>query len=224
MTPETPTSSAQETTLIDAVAARAAEESRTAEEFQRAFDQRIQAIVGTDGAEALPPELAMQFETRKQLIAWALKDVEKAQLADHEPGVGGTNVIGGGAESMTLSRERVAAVKDERSAEEVAMIAAHEGAHGEAVPLRGELLPAFAGQTRKETHLLLQEGFAEVKANEAMGRSVDAHREGQPQEVYGEGQDLILHLIRRTSRQEVELLMTEHGDLEKFQRESALAA
>ena len=125
---------------------------------------------------------------------------------------------------MTLSRERVAAVKDERSAEEVAMIAAHEGAHGEAVPLRGELLPAFAGQTRREVHLLLQEGFAEVKANEAMGRSVDAHREGQPQEVYGEGQELILRLIRRTSRQEVERLMTGHGDLEKFQREAALAA
>ncbi len=47
-----------------------------------------------------------------------------------------------------------------------------------------------------------------------MGESIRRHREGQPQEIYGEGQEMIVGLLQDVQRSELERVLTETGDLD----------
>ncbi len=218
MTPETTTASARETELVDAVAQGAAEKASTAQDFQREYEQRVRDIMGSDRAQTLSPELMRQLEDRKVLFRRALKDAGHARLENHAPNVGGTNTLSGGTDNMTLNRNMVAAVRDEKSAEEMGIVVAHENGHGEARELRGTLvLPQLREKVHGDIQELMQEGWAEAYANRKMGKSLDFHRTGQPDKVYRQGHDLMLDLMRKTSWQDVEELMTS-GNLHAFQK------
>lgn len=127
----------------------------------------------------------------------------------------GYNRIGGGDESMRLSRETFATLESKDEASDIKQTVAHESAHGEQVDLHGTL--EIDGE--EINPLLLYEGHAEIHGNEAVGMGKTEHREGQPADVYCEGQNVVLDIIKSTSREAVERALTVDGDLDRLQQE-----
>lgn len=200
----------------------AAKQASTVGAFRSNFERSSEHIVGGDGAQALPPMLVETIEQRRRLIERATMGLHDRTLEEKPDGVLGTNTIGGGENGIAHSKQALSDVKDDDDADALAVTDEHEKGHGDAVQLRGELsIPELRGTTVAQMHLLLHEGYAEVRGNEGTNQSIDTHRSGQPREVYREGQDLVCALIRRTSRARVEELMTGDGDLGRFQTDLA---
>lgn len=124
-------------------------------------------------------------------------------------------MIGGGDESMRLSRATFAMLESADEVSDIKQTVAHESAHGQQVDVHGTL--EIDGE--EIDPLLLYEGHAEIHGNEAVGMGKAEHREGQPADVYREGQNVVLDIIQSTSREAVERALTGDGDLNRLQQE-----
>lgn len=130
----------------------------------------------------------------------------------------GYNTIGGGRTGIHVNRTTLAGIASDDERKEMTQVIVHEEAHGDQVELVGKL--KIDGKEIDD--LLLYEGHAEVNGNEGAGMSMTDHREGQPEEVYGEGQRLAVMIIRKAGREAFEKAMTKDGDLSALQ--GAMAA
>lgn len=143
-------------------------------------------------------------------------DIRLDTMENH--GVLGYNTIGGGRAGVHLNRDTLASIDSKDHHTSMEQVIAHEEAHGDQTFLDGEL--TIDGQIID--HELLYEGHAEVNGNEGAGMSITNHREGQPQEVYAEGQNIALSIIQKAGRSLFERVMTETGEVSELQK--ALAA
>lgn len=214
---------------------QAAEAAQNVGEVKQQFAHRIHQTLqlpgvhehsGGDGASASEGMNAkavyerLASEKQAQLES-ATDGIEDLQLNDMEGGVLGYNHIGAGRGGVNLNREIFA---DGDSAEAHGQhTAAHEVTHGGQVELKGELLDEDGIQVHP---LLLLEGHAEREANKAVGMSTTEHREGQPEAVYAEGQNLANEIVSKVGEAAFNQTMTGDGDVSRLQgafRSKALA-
>lgn len=198
---------------------RAAETAATVGDFSRNWKNEVRdlladpASAGTNGARSLE-DWRTEADKRTAEIARAAKGNEALRLGDLDPETGGQNTIGGGRSGILLNRSLTARLGTTHTAEELRIAAAHEAAHGRSVQLLGTL----RGENGKEVKsLLLHEGYAEVVSMDAEGGGMEQLRAGQPTEVYGEGQRLVLAIIRKVGRDAVEQTLTVDGDVSRLQ-------
>lgn len=160
-----------------------------------------------------------EVDERMEVVEAGARGSHSLRLDDLESGVLGQAFVGAGDGGVRLSREVFANAEDRADVERAQHVAAHERAHGEQVQLRGTLVV----DGEEIDPLLLLEGDAELAGNEAVGRGMDHHREGQPEAVYEEGQDVYVDLIRRLGKAKVRDVVRGHGDISVLQDPSEAA-
>lgn len=126
----------------------------------------------------------------------------------------GRALIGGGRGSVLLSNERFGNMQTAKDVREMMQAGGHELGHAAAVQLHGELV---FDRRKEDDHLIMHEGFAEKKGNKTVGMSINEHRDGQPAEVYREGQKLIAEITRVVGEALVDRVFTQTGDLSDIQ-------
>lgn len=187
--------------------AEAAQSAATVGSFRHAFRARVEeALERGEVTDAAASE-------RLSAVDAVTDGHEGIRLDTTEAGVLGWNTIGGGRGGIRLSRATFAEA-EAGDAPDVDQVVEHEAAHGKQVALTGELIV----DGEKVSHLELYEGHAEIVSNEKTGKGINAHREGQPQEVYREGQDAVVKILSKVSRGKLESVLTGSGDLSELQR------
>lgn len=225
----TPTTSAenrnQEEVLIQKTRAEALKKASTVGGFQSDYKRMMSDMMegkmpkNTDGATAhdsmvLDKEkLGKVIKNEQKMVEKATEGNEQMGLEDMEGGVLGYNTIGEGREGAKLNRAKFHAVEKHEDALAIKQVAEHEAAHGDQVELTGELVL----DGKEIDPLLVLEGHAEIRGNEGIGQGMNYHRDNQPEKTYAEGQRLMAGVIRRTSREEVERVLTQTGDLSELQ-------
>jgi len=139
-------------------------------------------------------------ETLKQVAKTHVDEMEEAsdgkeatKLMQDDPRKLGQNRIGGGDASMELNAEMYARLDGTRQRiHQINLTWHHESAHGRQGDAPIEWL----------------EGHAEISANEANGLGMNEHREGQPAELYGAGQETVARAVTVIGRSTVEDGMT----------------
>ncbi len=150
---------------------------------------------GASTAQDLAPEV-LRNEVRKHVeeLDKAAEGKEERHLMEADPTRLAQNRVGEGDGPIEHNSAMYTRLDGTgRGVEIINHADEHERAHGKQV----------------DAPLTMLEGHAEVTANEATGMSASEHREGQPREVYGAGQDLILKTTRIIGRDEVEKGMTQ---------------
>jgi hypothetical protein len=173
--------------------------------FRRLVDQALQ-----DGSI----QHASVVRERSAAVDEVTNGQSDLRMEATEAGVLGWNSISAGRSGMRLSKQMYASIRSNADQKNIKQVVAHEAAHGNQVALRGELRLG----DRVVDHIELYEGHAEINGNEDVGMSMTQHREGQPKEVYAEGQNIAVDIIKRTSRANFERALTEDGDLDALQR------
>ncbi len=158
-------------------------------------------------------KLGKVIENEQQMVEKATDGNEEMGLEDMEGGVLGYNTIGEGREGAKLNRAMFHAVEKHEDALAIKQVAEHEAAHGDQRELTGELVI----DGKEIDPLLVLEGHAEIRGNEGIGQGMNYHRENQPEKTYAEGQRLMAEVVRRTSREQVERVLTQTGDLSELQ-------
>jgi|TARA_Y100000310_G_scaffold67467_1_gene62787 hypothetical protein len=156
---------------------------------------------GDDGAEtAVDLELRVVAEEREGIVEKATqknRDMTLRNLGDSSR-LGQAMVGEDGTEE--LNEDRFANLRTHSEIDQMDHAGRHE----------------FAHTTQVYVSLLANEGHAEIKANMDTGKSPEAHREGQPASVYGEGQDLMLKASREFTWNRVDAMMTGKEDRGKL--------
>jgi hypothetical protein len=200
-------------------------ERQVAEALERAADraQTIGEVKDHFRAEAalLLNQHDVLAERRLRLLEDAAEGNEHLRLEDQPENVGGMNVIGGGEATILINRASFTDMGSQADVDRVRLTAEHERVHGETHHLHGSLTLDDEQRSDQELHTLLYEGYAEICANEAVGEDAGRHREGQPEKIYGEGQDFILDIIAQTSRMQVDSVMKGDGDLSRLELSQA---
>jgi hypothetical protein len=194
----------------------AAEQAQTVGTFRSNFRRMIDTALKNDSLDQAAAS------DRLKAVEIATEGNEDIKLDTTEQGVLGYNYIGAGRSGMRLSRETFANIETADEQDDIEQVVAHEAAHGQQVALKGELV--IDGEAID--HTTLYEGHAEIHGNEAVGMSKDQHREGQPDKLYREGQDIAVDIVRKVGRTALERALTKDGDLSKLQHEydQAIAA
>ncbi|MFA7682274.1 MAG: hypothetical protein WCX61_04575 [Candidatus Peribacteraceae bacterium] len=204
---ESPSAQSEELVVdvVDNLQERAARNAVTVGAFKTAFQQNMQEVLRTAGSDGISHQeyagidvrqLRNLSAQRQAVIDAGAEGNEHLRLATQDENTLGSNIVGGGDGSAILNEDRFATMVSMEDAEEMAHAGEHEKAHGEQVPMDIRLL----------------EGHAEIRANLARGHSMEYRRSGQPRELYGEGQDLILCAAQHLSWQRVDAIMTGKGD------------
>ncbi len=186
---------------------RAARSAETVGSFVAGFRAEARGLIDdgrVDDGEA---------DERLETLEAAAKGNERLRLADLDANVLGRAQVGGGDGGIELSREVFANAEDAADVERAQHVAAHEGAHAEQARLHGTLVV----DGEEIDHLLLLEGHAELTGNDAVGKGMREHREGQPEETYAEGQRLAVEIIARVGRAEFESVLKGDGDVTRLQ-------
>lgn len=184
----------------------AAERAVTIGEFQGIF--RADAIgLLNEGVDA---DLV---HARIDIIANATKDQTHIAIAKTDANVLGFARVGGGDGGIVLSEQYFGAITTMDDAAEMQHAGAHERRHGNQALLTGGVV--FDGDSISA--LMLYEGDAELFANAEVGMAATEHRDGQPNEVYGEGQS-VAYALRQTVGHEIwNRVLTETGDVRELQ-------
>lgn len=197
---------------LDDAQEQAAENAETVGRFVEGFRERTRELVERGAVDAA------EVDERMDVVERAARGSESLRLGDLESGVLGQAFVGGGDGGVRLSREVFAGAEGSADVERAQHVAAHERAHGEQAQLKGTLL--LDGE--EVSHLELLEGDAEIAGNEATGKGMDNHREGQPEEVYESGQDKYVEIARKVGKDKLRRVLRGSGDLSEVQ--GALAA
>jgi len=192
---------------LDNAQIEAAESAETVGDFMRGFRVQTRNLIEQGGAEQA------EVDERLAVVEKAAQGSESLHLADLKSGVLGQAMVGGGDGSVQLSRDVFAGAGDASDIEQAQHVAAHERAHGEQAQLHGTLVV----NGEEIDHLLLLEGDAELAGNKAVGKGIDSHREGQPEEVYVEGQNVVIDIVRRVGEAKFRQVVRGSGDVSELQ-------
>lgn len=195
----------KELSLIQVEKAKAA---ATVGEFQNAFKQEAMLVM----AEA-DPETAKLVQTRIDVIADATKDQAHIAIAKTDANVLGYAQVGGGDGGIVLSEQYFGEITTMDDAAQMRHAGSHEQRHGEQAQLQGGVV--FNGDSIDA--LLLYEGDAELVANTEMAMAATDHREGQPDAVYAEGQNVAYAIQNVVGKELWNQVLTETGDVEALQ-------
>lgn len=197
--------------------ALAAESAKTVDGFVDGFHDRAEELVknGTVSQSTV--------DERAGHIEAAAEGNGDLKLQKMGPNTLGRAHIDGGRQSIELATAMAAAIRSAKDVKQMHHAAAHEGDHAKTKALKGELRLDNKTIGQKE-YDKLYEGKAEETGNMETGAPVETHREGQPDELYREGQDLFAHVASRVKggRAKVRRVMETTGDLTELQ--GALAA
>lgn len=182
---------------------RAAENAETVGAFVAEFRERTQELLESGAVEQ------GVVEERERVIGAAAKGNEHLKLADLQKNVLGQAMVGGGDGGVQLSRDVFATAESAADAEQAMHVAAHEKEHAKQVQLHGTLVI----DGKEVDHLLILEGGAELAGNEAVGKGVSHHREGQPEQTYAEGQRAVVGIINRVGRAKLDAVLKGSGDV-----------
>jgi len=191
---------------VDAIQKEEAKKAETVGAFKSGFRNRMTDAIkeGADRAE---------YEKRMEVIDAAAKGNTDLKLDGMAPDTLGFANIDGGRGSIRLSKERFAGLRTSADAKQMVHAGAHENGHAESVALQGELI--VKGEAQE--HLHLYEGVAEITANAEVGMGTQEHREGQPEEVYAEGQRTIAFVQAQVGKELVDRVFKQTGDLSELQ-------
>jgi hypothetical protein len=181
----------------------AAENAETVGAFVEEFRERTKELVERGAVEQ------GEVEERENVIKAAAKGSEHLKLADLQENVLGQAMVGGGDGGVQLSRDVFATAESAEDAEQAKHVAAHEREHAKQVQLHGTLVV----DGKEVDHLLILEGGAELAGNEAVGKGVGHHREGQPEKTYAEGQRAVVDIIHRVGRAKLDAVLKGSGDV-----------
>lgn len=193
---------------LDALQLEKAKQAATVGEFQRGFRQEAMLVM----AEA-DPESAETIQTRIDVIANATKDQTHIAIAKTDANVLGYAQVGGGDGGIVLSEQYFGEIATMDDAAQMQHAGSHEQRHGEQAALNGGVV--FNGDSIDA--LLLYEGDAELAANSEMAMAATDHREGQPDAVYAEGQNVAYAIQNVVGKELWNQVLTETGDVEALQ-------
>lgn len=194
---------------LNGIQVETAKKAGTIGEFQREFKQEAILIMAEGN-----PEIAELVQRRIDVIAEATKDQTHLAIAKTDANVLGFARVGGGDGGIVLSEQYVGAITTMDDAAQMQHAGAHERRHGEQVMLRDGVV--FNGDSIDA--LLLYEGDAELAANAKMAMGATEHRDGQPDEVYAQGQNVAYAIQRVVGKQLWNSVLTETGDVGVLQR------
>lgn len=197
---------------LDDAQVEAAEKAETVGRFVADFRERSRELI-EEGTVT-----KAEVDERERVVRAAAEGNEHLKLADLEANVLGQAMVGGGDGGVQLSRDVFAEAADASAVQRAQHVAAHELAHAEQAQLHGTL--TVDGE--EVDHVLLLEGDAELAGNEAVGKGMDSHREGQPEAVYAEGQDVVIDIVRKVGKAKFRQVLRGSGDVTELQ--GALAA
>lgn len=194
------------TEQFDAIQAHAAETAQTVGSFRENVHSAAMDLLQEGGDVGV-------VTTRLNVMQQATKDQADLCMASTDAGVLGHNTIGGGREGAVLSAEMFASMSTIDDAEQAQHTAEHEARHGKQAHLNGDVV--FHNSVVDT--LTLYEGDAELAANAAVGLPASEHREGQPAELYREGQAVVYALQQAVGEALVTRVLTETGDVTELQ-------
>lgn len=193
---------------LDTLQVEKAKEAGTVGEFQQGFKQEAMLVM----AQA-DPETARLVQSRIDVVSEATKDQMHVAIAATDANVLGHARVGGGDAGIVLSEQYFGEITTMDDAVQMRHAGKHEQRHGEQAGLSGGVV--FNGESIDA--LLLYEGDAELAANVQMAMAETEHREGQPEEVYAEGQT-VAYAIRQAVGKEIwNTVLTETGDAQALQ-------
>lgn len=194
---------------LNGIQVEKAKEAGTIGEFQNAFKQ--EAIMVMAQAD---PETAELVQTRIDVIAEATKDQAHIALAKTEANVLGFAHVGAGDGGIVLSEQYFGSITTMDDAVQMQHAGAHEQRHGVQAGLQGGVV--FNGESIDA--LLLYEGDAELAANQEMAMAKTEHRDGQPDEVYAEGQTVAYAIQQVVGKELWNEVLTQTGDTQALQQ------
>ncbi len=197
---------------LDEAQERAADAAQTVGSFVNGFRAETRTLI-EEGAVT-----EGEVSERLSVVEKAAEGSEGLSLADLDANVLGQAYVGGGDGGVRLSRDIFAKAQGEGDVEQAQHVAGHERAHAKQAQLHGTL--TVDGD--EIDHLLLLEGDAELAGNEAVGKGMGHHREGQPEDTYEEGQDAVVDIIHRVGKAKFRAVLRGSGDVTELQ--GALAA
>ena len=186
-----------------------AKKADTVGEFQRIFTQEAFRVM-----TYADPEMAEVVQSRIDVITEATKDQTHITLAKTDAGVLGYARVGGGDGGIVLSEQYFGEITTMDDAAQMQHAGAHEQRHGDQVTLNDALV--FNGESIDA--LLLYEGDAELAANSAMNMAATDHRDGQPDAVYAEGQNVAYAMQQVVGTELWNTVMTDTGDVYALQQ------
>lgn len=194
---------------LDEAQEKAAKSAETVRSFEKAFHENARVLVEEGRVQQ------SDVDQRGAVIAKAADGNEHLRLDELEANQLGQAMIEGGDESILLAKSVAAALRTAEDVEQMQHAAAHEIDHGQTKVLKGEL--TFENET--VDHALLYEGKADITGNLETGKGERAHRKGQPDKLYREGQDLMERLIDKVEggRAKIWRVMETTGDLSELQ-------
>ena len=193
---------------LDVLQLEKAKQAATIGEFQNAFKQEAMIVMAEGDAET-----AELVQTRIDVIAEATKDQTHVALAKTDAHVLGQAFVGAGDAGIVMSEQYFGSITTLDDAAQMRHAGKHEQRHGEQAILLGGIV--FRNSSEAALHLL--EGDAELAANEAMGMAGTEHREGQPDEVYAEGQNVAYAIQQVVGKELWNEVLTETGDTRALQ-------
>jgi hypothetical protein len=201
----------------------AAQSAATVGQFVREWRRGVDGILSPwgakgEGARSLE-DWRFAVEDRDRKIQEAARGNENLRIGRLSADTNGEALIGGGDAGIVLNQDRFALLGEGeeeggQEPEDIRMTAGHEKKHGKTVQLRGVL---FDERRKPIPHEKILEGDGEVGGNEEVGKDPAHVREGQPEPIYGEGQRLVLTIMRRVGRDAFERTMRGDGDLSRLQ-------
>lgn len=192
---------------LNSTQVEAAKASSNVGEFQQVFRADAIALLDEGADES-------QVYSRIDVIAKATKDQTHIAIAKTDANVLGYAQVGGGDAGIVLSEQRFGSITTLDDAVQMQHTGAHEQRHGEQAKLQGGVV--FNGDSVDA--LLLYEGDAELAANTEMAMAATEHREGQPDAVYAEGQNVACAIQQVVGKELWNTVLTETGDTQALQR------
>ena len=197
---------------LDEAQLEAARAADTVGSFVKNFRAQTRDLVKEGSVEKA------QVDERLAVVEKAAEGSDGLKIVDLESNVLGQAMVGGGDGGVQLSRDMFAKAAAQGDIERAQHVAAHERAHAKQAQLHGTL--TVDGE--EVEHLLLLEGDAELAGNEAVGKGLDHHREGQPEDTYEEGQDVVVDIVRKLGNERFRRVIRGTGNVSELQ--GALAA
>ena len=217
--PSAPSSSPDVPAFIRERQKEAAKSAATVGDFARRWKSDVVDVLSPRGAKGegarSGEDWRRDIEERDRKIQEAARGNENLRLSKLSAETNGEAFVGGGEAGIVLNQDRFAAIGEgDQKPEDIRMTAAHERAHARTVHLRGTLYDEEGVAVPQK---LIHEGYGEIGGNEGVGRGAAHVRENQPDEVYGQGQRLLLRIIQKVGRAELERTMSGDGDLRRLQ-------
>jgi hypothetical protein len=184
---------------------KAANSARTVGDFRTKFHGYMHETLADENKR----HASAAFRERAAVVDDATVQNQDLHLDELDAGTLGLARIQGGRTSIRMGRSMFRNLRNQQGVQQVVHAGAHEITHAEDVVVHGQ----FIYENKAVDPLLLYEGRAELAGNHATARGRESHRQGQPTEVYKQGQDLVVDLLHKIPRAKMDAVFRGSGDL-----------